>query len=285
MLTDGRESAAEPGSEASIPAVLEAPWTEARLFAAIRIRHPLPEWVCLRAVRDSTGWAGSGRTADAVAMSCYPSRGLEIHGFEIKVARSDWLRELQEPGKADPMWQNCDRWWIVAPPGVVDPKELPAGWGLYQAGRGGLRAKVKAGLERRAKALDRGFVASLLRNAVLGYGPDRPEVLRGIHAAAREEARRGAARVKEYDLAAAERRVRELEATVEAAEKASGLSINRWNAEKVGAAVALVAKNGSRDLAADLEGLATHAERVGGNARKGAEEIRRILEGLGREAP
>jgi len=32
-------------------------------------------------------------------MDLWPSGGLEIHGHEVKVSRSDWLRELKEPEK------------------------------------------------------------------------------------------------------------------------------------------------------------------------------------------
>ncbi len=66
------------------------------------------------------------------------SRGNEIDGHELKVTRSDWLRELDTPVKADAWWPYCTRWWIVAPPGVVLDGELPAGWGLMEP-----RAPVK----------------------------------------------------------------------------------------------------------------------------------------------
>lgn len=50
-----------------------------------------PEWAIMWEVGEGTG-AASGRYADAVMMSLWPSRGLELHGVEIKVSKSDWKR-------------------------------------------------------------------------------------------------------------------------------------------------------------------------------------------------
>jgi hypothetical protein len=108
-------------------------WTEASIFELLQKRYEAPAWALLPQVADGTG-ANANRRADAVAMSLYPSRGLEIHGFEIKVRRRDWLNELANPGKADAVAIHCDRWWIVAPPGVVELAELPTPWGLFEVG-------------------------------------------------------------------------------------------------------------------------------------------------------
>lgn len=69
------------------------------------------------------------RRADAVALNVETG---ELHGFEIKVSRADWLNELADPGKAAPTMRYCDRWWLVAPEDgdVVRAGELPATWGL-----------------------------------------------------------------------------------------------------------------------------------------------------------
>ena len=56
-----------------------------------------------------------GRYADAVAMNLFPSRGLALHGFEIKVSKSDFKSEIENPEKSVPVQQYCDHWWIVAP--------------------------------------------------------------------------------------------------------------------------------------------------------------------------
>src|SRR5688572_18266988 len=71
-------------------------------------------------LRNGTGF-GRTRTADAVAMSLWPSRGIYLHGFEIKVGRGDWLSELRQPEKAEEIARFCKYWSLVAAEGVCDP--------------------------------------------------------------------------------------------------------------------------------------------------------------------
>lgn len=140
------------------------------LTEALRTQYPASHgWILLPQVRDATG-AGGGRTADAVAFNAWPSRGLELHGFELKTYRGDWLRELRQPAKAESIFQFCDRWWIVTPapdkghgPEVVRANELPATWGLITVHDGKVDAVPKDAAKLEAKALDRVFVAAVLR--------------------------------------------------------------------------------------------------------------------------
>lgn len=124
-----------------------------------------PRWAMAEHVRDQAGWNAS-RTLDAIVMDTWPSTGLALHGFEVKCSRSDWLRELAQPGKADAFTRRLDFFWIVAPEGVVQREELPEGWGLIEPYKHGLslRTVVKA-RKLDAEPLDRSFVAALLRAA------------------------------------------------------------------------------------------------------------------------
>lgn len=84
-------------------------------------------------VRSGAGFGDnySVRTADAVAMDLWPSQGLQLHGHEVKVSRSDWLTELKQPEKCEPVKRYMDRWWLVVSDSkIVKQEELPAGWGL-----------------------------------------------------------------------------------------------------------------------------------------------------------
>lgn len=72
----------------------------------------------------------SNRRIDLLRIGMWASRGHQIIAHELKVSRSDWLRELEDPAKADAWWPYCHQLWIVAPQGVVTPDELPSGWGL-----------------------------------------------------------------------------------------------------------------------------------------------------------
>lgn len=84
-----------------------------------------PAWAFVPKVRDAAGFSAT-RTIDAIAMSLWPSRGLELHGHEIKVSRSDWLRELKEPEKAEAFSSVVDRWWLVVSDAqIVAAGELP----------------------------------------------------------------------------------------------------------------------------------------------------------------
>ena len=67
----------------------------------------------------------------------YATPYMAVHGFEVKVSRSDWLRELKDPCKSEAWSRYCHHWWLVAPRDVVKPGELPENWGhLAPAGRG-----------------------------------------------------------------------------------------------------------------------------------------------------
>src|ERR1700751_5682787 len=104
--------------------------SEATVFEALAKRFPAPAWALISQVRNSTGYSGD-RTCDAIAMSLWPSRGLELHGFEIKCSRGDWLSEMRRPDKADKMFKYFDRWWLaVSDASVVNDYELPPTWGL-----------------------------------------------------------------------------------------------------------------------------------------------------------
>jgi len=53
-----------------------------------------------------------------------------IHGFEVKVSRSDWLTELRDPEKAEAWARYCHYFWLVASSKDIVRDDLPDGWGL-----------------------------------------------------------------------------------------------------------------------------------------------------------
>lgn len=123
-----------------------------------------PEWAIMWEVGQGTG-RNSGRYADAVMMSLWPSRGLELHGVEIKVSRSDWKREAADPAKAETIAQYCDRWWIHTPENVVDDlSDLPPAWGLREW-TGKKWVTVREAEKTEAKPVPRSFLAAMLRRA------------------------------------------------------------------------------------------------------------------------
>lgn len=142
--------------------------TEAELFDMLSERYCEPRYVLLPRVRNATGWKGR-RTADAVAISLWPSDGLEVVGFEMKSSRSDWLRELRNPRKREAVGEHCDRWVIVAGgPGIVRTGEVEAGTGWMEAREGRLHTVVAGAVSpgTAPAPLDRAFVGALVRRAL-----------------------------------------------------------------------------------------------------------------------
>lgn len=123
-----------------------------------------PEWAILFEVPNATG-ARHSRIADAVAMSVWPSRGLHVHGMEIKVTRYDWLKnEKQNPAKAEEFYNRCDFFWVVTPEGIINDGELPPTWGhIIVTEKLTTRIKVHAPVNPAPKPLDRSFLAALMR--------------------------------------------------------------------------------------------------------------------------
>ena len=109
---------------------------------------------------------GSNRRADLVRVGMWASRGTGIDVHEIKTSRADWLRELDDPAKAEAWWPYCNRFWVVTVPGVVAEGELPAGWGLMEMPASGRRFKVRAAAgERTDIRLTVPLMVELLRRA------------------------------------------------------------------------------------------------------------------------
>lgn len=202
------------------------------LLSALRERYPLNEYALLEEVGNATGFR-TQRHADAVAMGLWPSRGMEILGFEIKVDRRDWIRELKQPEKADVVAGYCDRWWIVATPDVVVPAELPPTWGLLEFAGKGLRI-VKDAPKLEAKAPDRGFIAAMLRRAA-EQSPGRRAIDEAVAVAKREtEERRGKAEDALIEAAtrSVQRELDTLKKSVADFEEAAGVRIvDRWSSD------------------------------------------------------
>lgn len=135
-----------------------------------------PRYACAEHVKNMAGF-GHTRCADFIVMDCWPTQGLELHGHEVKVSRSDWLSELKKPDKAEAFKRYMDRWWLVVPDAsIVKPGELPEGWGLMTLvkcdwpGAGlpdldGMKLRVKTQAPKLAPdLLPRDLLATLLRS-------------------------------------------------------------------------------------------------------------------------
>ena len=111
----------------------------------IKPGQPFPGGVFLPEV----GWNGGGSSrCDAIYVGFTGTSGRILVGHEVKASRSDWLNELNKPGKADAWADQCHEWWLVTAPGIVHDGELPDGWGLMVPGRTTTRMQVKVRAHR-----------------------------------------------------------------------------------------------------------------------------------------
>lgn len=215
--------------------------TAVDLVALLRARYAAPAWAFFDEFREATG--GGVRALDGIAVGLYAGQGLEIHGFEVKVARSDLVRELADPSKAEAVARHCDRFYLVlADPDWAEDARLavPEAWGILAptvaAGVPALRLRRKAvRLMGISKGPVRGFIASLARRALADGGVPEAEVARRVYAATRKvEAKAAAERdVRTRDRLDAEAH-EALRHRVADFERRSGLKIDAWGAGDVG---------------------------------------------------
>jgi hypothetical protein len=116
-------------------------------------------------ITEAAAPGGSTRRADLVRIGMWASRGTGIDVHEIKISRPDWLRELDDPAKAEAWWPYCNRFWITAPPGIVAEGELPAGWGLMEPQARSRRFKIRVQAAVKEPKLTVALLIELLRRA------------------------------------------------------------------------------------------------------------------------
>jgi hypothetical protein len=216
--------------------------TEGAVIAALHARHAGKAWAFFSHVRNSTGYAPVVRTADALAMSLYPSRGLTLHGFEVKVSRADFLRELDDPDKCDEMARFCDHWWLaVSDRDFVRSGELPAAWGLL-AMKGARLEVLKDAPVQTTQPLSRAFIAALLRKAAEGMVPQSAVdslVREGLDKHAEQRALS-----QKWETERVTRELTALRAKVDVFEQQSGVSLHDWDMGNVGAHVRFIRDGG-----------------------------------------
>ena len=216
---------------------------------ALRGRFSAPEFAFFEQVANGTGY-GARSWSDAIAFGIWPSRGLLIHGFEVKVGRGDWLKELKTPSKSEAVQKFCDRWWIVAPKGMIETSELPATWGLID-----ISEKGKCYIEKEAPPLEsepptKQFVAAILRRHHEVWSKAlAAEHVRGVD----EGAKNGAGDIGDK-LERVKSQLENLCENVEKFEKASGVNIrSRWELDQIGDAVRVLTSARHTTVAEELE--------------------------------
>lgn len=238
---------------------------------ALRLRFNAPAYALFDEVGNATG-THCRRHADAVAMSLWPSRGLDLHGIEIKVSRTDWLKELGSPEKADAIAQYCDFWWLaIGDEKIVQPGELPATWGLLVL-RGDKLVCATEATRLEPQGTPKSFLAALLRKA-----EERMAALR--LAGYREGFEEGTAKGPETHQRALESLESERDGykqQIDDFEQASGIKLSRWDGGGVGKAVRefMQLRNWrDTDIESEFEGAAAALENAAKRLRDEKERI------------
>lgn len=242
---------------------------EQTIIAALGKRFCAPTFAFLPQVRNGVGFSRKkDRTADAIAMGLWPSRGLDIHGFEVKVSRADWKKELADPSKSAEIQRFCDRWWIaISEENIIAAGELPPTWGLMVLDKRGSMKVVREAPKLDAQPLDRLMMASLFRKAhetmeakLAGSVPKdefNARLKREI-----EETERHRAGYREQELS-------RMTKAIERFEAASGVKLCEWNGERVGEAVKFLDRVGMdmfKRIMVDIQAYAERLQKMTGEA-------------------
>lgn len=261
------------------------------VISALRI-HYGEGYRLVEQVADHTGFRAS-RWLDAMAFGLWPSRGLEIHGIEVKVSRSDFRREIENPKKADATAGRCDRFFIAAPAGIVDPlhlETLAPTWGLLEivADRGGkrtVRTTKRAERIEQRQPVDRDFLAAVLRRLPSPTDELREEIRAEVE-------RENEARIEN---AVVNRLAREtngyasLRETVATFEAAAGINLadfrggySNGGIEHAGQAIRLLSDElgGWQSARNRLSNVADQAQRRGDDVTAAAARVRELVSAL-----
>lgn len=123
---------------------MKAPGATAKqLKELLAQRYQFPEWHV-----DYEVTLGA-RRIDAVAFRLWGGGkiGRRVIAFECKVSRGDWLTELSQWDKAHEWAAVADEFYVVTPPGLIKPGELPRSWGHLEVQGSRLRLRAHAPVE------------------------------------------------------------------------------------------------------------------------------------------
>jgi hypothetical protein len=237
------------------PAEVNTPTLQAMLAE----KYPRDRYALFFDVPDNVG-TNQHRRADAIAIGCWRSVGHLIDGFELKISRSDWLREVASVTKADPFVERCDRWWLVtSSTTIAKAEEIPACWGWMAVTKGGLRVQKPAPRlpQPDADRVHRLFMVGILRKLQedLTKAPEVAQILEAARAKREEEIEQ---RVKWRTQHQGDQ-LTKLQARVAKFETDSGLKIDDWRLGNV-AKLAKVMDDLSSGGAAAWDKVATTLE-------------------------
>lgn len=213
------------------------------------------------------------RHADAVAIGIWPSTGHQLHGYEIKISRGDFLNEMKNPQKAWPVMRFCHRWSLLTPPGLVKVDELPPNWGL-QTYDGKTMRTVKQAPMLTPETMSPGFVAALVRRA---GDVDAGIIDAAVNKACGELSRRHADEIDRKLRRQSETKLRASEEAVKIVEKLRAELGDRYMSElsvpEIAAAVRMIRKSGVVSVHGGVAKLAATLEREAARIRSAIDDL------------
>lgn len=155
----------------------------ADVLKALRKRHQPPAWVFVEELRIGTGWSGglwdfdgtaisAEQRIDAWAIHCWKSKKYRRVAYEVKVYRSDWLKELKNPRKRRAAMAISNYFYFAAPEGLIKPEEVPDGCGLVEVRSDQLHVTTIRAKWRETVKPTWPFIASLARSLIKEAGND-----------------------------------------------------------------------------------------------------------------
>lgn len=253
--------------------------TSDHLYDMLRKRYAPPAYAIFGEVANGTG-LNIDRYADAVAMSLWPSRGLDIIGFEIKVSRSDLVAELNNPKKSEAIQKYCDRWFIVlSDESLIKEGELPSSWGLMVKRGDRLIAKKEAP-QLSPVPLDRVFVASMLRRA----SETQDRVISQAVVRGKEESRQEVETLRNevHRLNGIARDYESLRHGVEDFEKEVGQKLTYYSGSEIARRVKIVGRHlGLRDPRDNIKGVCESLKRYTALIEEDLKTLNAIYDGKG----
>lgn len=227
-----------------------------------------------------------GRKIDTLVVSLWKSRGYELDAIEIKVSHSDWMRELNEPAKADWWWKHSHRFWVAVPSAIADKvlATLPTGWGLLAIATDGGCMAVRKPTKHEAEPLPWPAIVGIMR-AASGAGANA--LVRARDAGEQSGYLRGKRDTERQtgDLAL-KAKIEELNALIAAFAETSGIDITagygRESTRRLGELVAII-RTALIDPAIAAGELLRASERLHAHAR-GIDDVARHLFPVAEEA-
>jgi hypothetical protein len=227
-------------------------------------------WLLFYEVAQRTGYNNTGY-ADAMAFSVWPSRGIQLLGFEVKRSRSDLLKELRDEQKAEKFIKFCHQWWLVVSDAkLTEGVEVPPNWGIL-APRNQVLYQVRPAAKLEPAQWTPDFIASLMRRFHEAHAKkDMAEMRAAVEERAKALSQVSVQKVGQSDLAAAKREAERykdqaelLERRIKDFETKSGIPVNTWQASNIGELVkAMGAVAGRVHMKNQLQAIKDAADRI-----------------------